>query len=198
MTAVAEYPTTAPAGAPLQVRKNGLWRCNFCKGHLHQSCPGAVKDAHPKQQLWICYCCGINNVRCLSCGATEDIDTERWVCTDSYVCQGRVELRRQNSPLVTLLQQCKVAAVNARRLRRVETARIWARVPSNEERMLEEARKASTPRRGTTGTCECCGEATKGGKFLPGHDARLKSRLRNEAKNGSKEAAAELKERGWE
>jgi len=44
--------------------------------------------------------------------------------------------------------------------------------------------------------CECdCGEMTrKGSRFLPGHDMKLKSRLR---KAGTPEAKAELKKRGW-
>lgn len=47
--------------------------------------------------------------------------------------------------------------------------------------------------------CECgCGQhSRKGRKFLPGHDMKLKSRLRKEAKAGSTSAAKELKRRGW-
>ena len=46
--------------------------------------------------------------------------------------------------------------------------------------------------------CECgCGKLTKGGRFLPGHDARLHSRLLKAAKDGNDEAKAELRKRGW-
>jgi len=49
--------------------------------------------------------------------------------------------------------------------------------------------------------CLCgCGATTKGGRFRPGHDARLKSDLRAKASgNGRQAASAEkrLKELGW-
>lgn len=51
----------------------------------------------------------------------------------------------------------------------------------------------------TPNTCVCgCGGTTKGGKFLPGHDARHKSNLIKEVLADESEAAlAELTERGW-
>lgn len=46
--------------------------------------------------------------------------------------------------------------------------------------------------------CECgCGEITNGGRFRPGHDAKLKSRLIKEALAGGKRAAAKLEALGW-
>ena len=46
--------------------------------------------------------------------------------------------------------------------------------------------------------CECgCGGEPKG-RFLPGHDMKLKSRLFRESAGGSRRATAELKRRGWE
>ena len=46
--------------------------------------------------------------------------------------------------------------------------------------------------------CICnCGETTKGGDFLPGHDARYKSALITAAMGGNDEAAAILEARGW-
>lgn len=51
--------------------------------------------------------------------------------------------------------------------------------------------------------CECgCRALTrKGSRFLPGHDAKLKSKLRNAVKKGNTNAKAhaqkELKSRGW-
>lgn len=48
--------------------------------------------------------------------------------------------------------------------------------------------------------CGCgCGVMTRpGSKFKPGHDAKLKSKLRLGAKSGDAKAKAELKARGWE
>jgi hypothetical protein len=47
--------------------------------------------------------------------------------------------------------------------------------------------------------CLCgCGEQTKGGEFRPGHDARYKSQLLNEAADGRNPEAEEiLRQRGW-
>lgn len=48
------------------------------------------------------------------------------------------------------------------------------------------------------GHCQCgCGGMTKGGRFLPGHDAKLKSALRKRANDGDQDAINELAERGW-
>src|ERR1700742_5217582 len=49
-----------------------------------------------------------------------------------------------------------------------------------------------------TPQCECgCGETTNGGRFRPGHDAKLKSQLIKEALGGSKRAATKLEALGW-
>lgn len=47
--------------------------------------------------------------------------------------------------------------------------------------------------------CLCgCGEQTKGGEFRPGHDARYKAQLLNEAADGrNPEAEQILEQRGW-
>ena len=46
--------------------------------------------------------------------------------------------------------------------------------------------------------CECgCEATTKGGRFLPGHDAKLKAALIKEALGGSKRAATKLEKLGW-
>ena len=46
--------------------------------------------------------------------------------------------------------------------------------------------------------CECgCGGTTRGGRFIPGHDAKLKSRLLKDMANGDTAAMEELERRGW-
>ena len=46
--------------------------------------------------------------------------------------------------------------------------------------------------------CECgCEATTKGGRFLPGHDAKLKAALIKEALGGSKRAVTKLEKLGW-
>ena len=46
--------------------------------------------------------------------------------------------------------------------------------------------------------CECgCGGTTKGGRFLPRHDAKLKKVLIQDALAGGKRAANKLEKLGW-
>src|SRR6266446_7613258 len=46
--------------------------------------------------------------------------------------------------------------------------------------------------------CLCgCGGRTKGGRFLPGHDAKLKKALIAEARAGKKRARNKLEKLGW-
>jgi len=46
--------------------------------------------------------------------------------------------------------------------------------------------------------CLCrCGGITKGGRFLPGHDAKLKKALIESARSGSKRALNKLTALGW-
>jgi hypothetical protein len=54
--------------------------------------------------------------------------------------------------------------------------------------------KPRAPRKAGSGFCEHCGEPTKGGRFIPGHDAKLKGELQRE---GTPEAIAEKVIRGW-
>lgn len=56
---------------------------------------------------------------------------------------------------------------------------------------------ASKPKRTTkpgTGRCHHCGQPTKGGKFIPGHDAKLKAELQ---KDFAPESFVEARMRGW-
>jgi len=49
-----------------------------------------------------------------------------------------------------------------------------------------------------TPQCECgCGDHTKGGRFLPGHDAKLKKKLIGLALGGGKRARNRLEKLGW-
>lgn len=58
------------------------------------------------------------------------------------------------------------------------------------------------PKKKEPQNCLCeCGEQTRGGKFLPGHDAKLKARLVDACKSDkeriSGKAKARLEELGW-
>lgn len=46
--------------------------------------------------------------------------------------------------------------------------------------------------------CDCgCGSTTRGGRYLPGHDAKHKKQLIDDALAGSKRAEAKLEKLGW-
>jgi hypothetical protein len=72
-----------------------------------------------------------------------------------------------------------------------------------DEAKVAKAEKAKATKNGAKGakpakSCECgCRGATKGGRFLIGHDAKLKSRLINEALAGDKKSEAEIGRLGW-
>jgi hypothetical protein len=59
------------------------------------------------------------------------------------------------------------------------------------------AATAAKPKAKGPTACMCGCGAMAQSRFLPGHDARLKSRLINEALGGSKSAEAELGKLGW-
>ena len=194
----APYPTAPPRGIPPELQR--VWRCQFCAGGLHGSCPGAVRNARPARKLVKCYCCE-REPYCIDCKSADDVNTETWSCLDQAACALRVRARLEMNPLHRQLQECRTeSAEKARRIRlQAEAIRAGLSLDPDEiddefDRPLE--KKPRTPRP-SVGACECCGEPTKGGKFLPGHDAKMKSRLRAAAKQGDLGAQAELEQRGW-
>lgn len=146
---------------PSRLGKN---RCGFCRdgdrngAGRHPHCPGAVRNGDGTIIICPCQCRG---PRCLSCSldAKETvIDPRLWVCMDSAACEMRqLERRRQ------------VAAQYARfRPNRQETA-----MPH----VIRDANLAPIARKKGV-ECHCgCGGTTKGGRFQPGHDAKLKGAL---------------------
>ena len=76
-----------------------------------------------------------------------------------------------------------------------------ARAERNAKRMDEDGNpvkiKSRGPAKPTEGKCEHCGEPTKGGRFVAGHDAKLKGDLLRAAQQGDIEAYTEMLQRGW-
>lgn len=82
---------------------------------------------------------------------------------------------------------------------RVSGCPACARLPAvSAEEPVALGQNKAAPRGPITGRkCGCgCGAPVKR-KFLPGHDAKLKSRLLKEARDGSGEAKRNLEEWGW-
>lgn len=72
------------------------------------------------------------------------------------------------------------------------SARYDAAAAREVKRARRRASRSARPK--GPGVCEHCGEPTKGGRFIPGHDAKLKGDLIRE---GTPEATAERVIRGW-
>lgn len=145
-----------------------------------------------------CYCC-TRDPYCVDCKSSEDVNVETWSCHDGAACALRVAARLETNPLHRQLQECRSdSAERARRVR--EQAELIRRgLDPNEidefERPLEKKPRVPRP---AVGSCECCGEPTRGGRFLPGHDARLAARLVARIKSGDPTAREEMVSRGWD
>lgn len=213
------YPQAAPPGTPAVLVKTGLWRCGFCASGNHASCPAMVRNGYlikrdkegretsRTPRLVLCRCCGTGQpARCLDCNNTnpDEVSSEYWNCLYPDICAGRIRLRQEHSHLYQILQACKTAAFVRRKSVRLSRDSIMVEIPYDEDARLDELQESLRRRssrlsgqRPTSGQCACCGEPTKGGTFLPGHDAKYKSRLRREAAAGEVNAQAELEQRGW-
>jgi predicted nuclease with RNAse H fold len=60
-----------------------------------------------------------------------------------------------------------------------------------------QSKRATTSARMTACLCECGCGATVRNRFLPGHDAKLKSRLMRDCRAGDEEACERLRQLGW-
>jgi len=140
--------------------------CGFCETGTHERCPRAVRNGvNAQYKIITCDCraeglnCGDSILRCLECKseAQEDIDPDNWRCFDPDGCKARIQARMDANPAYQKILES----------RRNTMARL-----ANEKA----EKKASPAKASKTGTCICgCNGTTKGGNFLPGHDARYVS-----------------------
>lgn len=164
---------------------------------VHHRCKGHTVS--PRGDYGPCGCACHQNgnpPRCLNCGAADtelSINPGPWAgrCIDVEGCNERLQIKLANDPN---WQKWK------------ETERIAAeRNAANRQAQAENSERAERPTRPTSGRCEHCGAPTKGGKFVAGHDAKLKGLLMREANgtpddgwtNHPADAALELILRGW-
>lgn len=132
---------------------------------------------------------GHNPRRCVQCGSTEGLDLDRGRCVDAHACAERLRDIIANDGLWQRLQVAKQRGAEARR--EANAARALARGDDVVQR------KPRGPGRPTSGRCEHCGEPTKGGRFVAGHDAKLKGDLKRAAEAGDDDAIVELLCRSW-
>jgi hypothetical protein len=144
--------------------------CGFCQAGHHDRCCVGIKHQgkHLKYTngvVWVCGCeedsCPFGRRKCAHCGNknTDEVDPATWECFDVETCHALVEERRDSDPMLRQLREIK----------EIKMAKI-----ENEKAEKAATRTAAAK----TGTCVCgCEGETKGGKFLPGHDARFVSTL---------------------
>ncbi len=143
-------------------------RCGFCLDGFHDKCPGGVRNGNGK--ILVCSCgCELSQIpRCTVCNHRDPDDiNSNWECIDTAACQARVYKIQAANPVLQRIRESKTAAAQ----RAAEIALATTPLP------------ASTPGGGlpapsaNSKACGCCGQPTKGGKFLPGHDSKFLTRL---------------------
>lgn len=160
--------------------------------HFHSLCPGATT----------------NNGRTILCTCPHHAD-EEVVAVEIVTACGRCGYARVDSPRHPTENGMRcddVEACNTRYQEKLESNPAFREAVEFRERMetqrLEIARAeyeagGATATRARYGRCEWSGEPTRGGRFQPGNDAKLKGRLIKLADSGSVGAMAELLGRGW-
>lgn len=145
-------------------------RCGWCNDGHHGSCAIGVRTIgprvkYPEGAVYLCLCeeggCKLGRRKCTVCNnrVTEEVDPVTWECFDVEGCRSTLEARRAANPLYIELREA---------YRSSEMAKV-------QEKATKAAKAAKEPKPDTF--CLCCGEKTKGGLFLPGHDARHVSTL---------------------
>jgi len=178
------------------------WVCLFCKQGRCDHCVIAARNV--RLGAFPCRCTGCEHpVQCLDCKNTDpdEVSATEYRCLDPNDCRTRISERQKRNALYRMLQDCRAAGA-ASRIRIVrERDRIARNVPKDEEdSAAPRPKREPRPVRARVGECLCCGQPTKGGKFQPGHDAKLAAVLRVAHRDGTltPEQSALVTELGWE
>lgn len=207
-TTTAERSAAKPKSSP-------AWRCQFCAQGHHRSCPRATRY---NGKLWVCQCrTGAeqhHSIYCLECKHDQVVDIQNWACIDPHACAVRRQQRNEANPLWRMIQRAKVHGAVERKAKKHKMETVLAGIDPESDESIERVHalldsvtnlerknpkkpKRSGPPKPRVGKCECCGEATRGGRFLPGHDARLAARLVQRVSEGELAAYEELEQRNW-
>lgn len=160
----------------------------FCRNvdpELHVHCRGSGENG--TGSTWFCVCdCHADVPVCRDCGQRGAAVTLTGTCVDVEGCLTEQRIRTANNSVHRTIREAvthaeSAAAVKAladkerRALERERTAREEGGAPRPERpvRAPRVRREPPTPQR-----CHCgCGGVTKGGRFVAGHDAKLKGML---------------------
>lgn len=173
--------------APVIERTYGPLPCGFCTSGLHNRCPvaiwnpgsgkvvtpaiGSIPAVRAGEAIY-CPCQDDSHdeeteiPKCRLCGRTDQSVTEQLVCADAADCALSIEQRLANDPIHQLIVACRTT--------RIENGEVVERNrrPTPVEKAAAKAKREQAKARPCT--CGCEG-TTKGGAFLPGHDARFVS-----------------------
>lgn len=154
-------------------------KCGFCLNNNHEKCVQVIENGKA-HGLWTCGCeeatCGGRILLCIKCKRKhDDVTPDTRQCVDMDACAARIQARREADPTYHFITQI-----------------------IEESKMAQAAEKAEKREKVTKvkeADCSCgCGGKTKGGKFLPGHDARFVSEQVGHVLGKNKTEAAARKE----
>ena len=150
-------------------------RCGWCvdTANDHENCVLAVEmetgDGPAKSRTkypWLCPCeyCKEHfpgRTRCTRCNRRGVVIDEFWHCVNEIDCIEHRKRKRANDPMMRQIDEIRAELAGA---------------PIDGEDPKLHRKSRHTNAKAKTGSCVCCGEPTRGGKFLPGHDSRYVSR----------------------
>lgn len=140
--------------------------CGFCSTGSHATCKGGIRNGNGTVIVCGCECAADKPQWCHICHSTDEFDLTRpWLCGDVDECNARLTKRLLSDPIYVEITKFQSQAVDIRRIKSGRTA----------------------------GACLCCGEATRGGKFLPGHDSRFLAAKLAEVHAGKVTSADQIK-----
>lgn len=147
--------------------KIGNFKCGFCITNSHNTCPGVIRNGDLSLVQCACDCAKTKTPRCTECHTTDQDNLGRpWLCDDRDACVARIKTRLRNSPLNQRIEEVQARA--------------------------KAEPRPTTSNRPSKGLCHCCGEATKGGKFLPGHDSTWLKRIAERVNSGQADRTKQL------
>lgn len=148
----------------------------LCKGHR------CACDCHAESNL----------PRCRTCNGVATL-TESGVCADTDDCHLRANLAAEANPS----HQARLARQEAARAARAERRAELEQAREADPGYVPPPRRQRSEPRPTSGRCHHCGLPTKGGRFVAGHDAKLKGDLKRAAELGDVDAVVEAMIRNW-
>lgn len=148
------------------VVRTGSFPCGFCATGSHHVCHNAYRNGDGSIYLCPCDCDQKQTLTCHWCKTQDGEISEAWLCVDVDACEARNKKRLAEHPTLQMIRTHQSAG--------------------------RQEIQAKTSRPGG-GECLCCGEPTKGGRFLPGHDSKWLNKKINEIGGGVVSRADQVK-----